>query len=112
MTRLIASLTATTRPSLVIGAVRAVFGPIARLARAISDRQDVKRLMELDDRALKDIGLSRSDVDGALAEPLFRNPSAVLLRSVERRSRADGSPVSAARSVRPVVPLVKQACCA
>jgi uncharacterized protein YjiS (DUF1127 family) len=112
MIRFIASLASTTRPSLLAGAARAVFDPIARLARAISDRQDVKRLMELDDRALKDIGLTRSDVDGALAEPLFRNPSAVLVRSVERRSRADAGVVPAKRPTRPVVPLVKQACCA
>ena len=42
--------------------------------------------MELDDRALKDIGLTRSDVDGALAEPLFRNRQ-VLVRSVGRAGR-------------------------
>jgi uncharacterized protein YjiS (DUF1127 family) len=112
MTRFIASLASITRPSLLTGAARAVFGSMVRLARALSDRQDVKRLMELDDRALKDIGLTRSDVDGALAEPLFRNPSTVLLRSVERRSRAEVGAVPSKRSTRPVVPLVKQACCA
>jgi uncharacterized protein YjiS (DUF1127 family) len=112
MARFIASLASTPRPSRLTGAARAVFGSIARLARAIGDRQDVKRLMELDDRALKDIGLTRSDVDGALAEPLFRNPSTALVRSVERRSRADAGVVPAKRSTRPVVPLVKQACCA
>ena len=79
---------------------------------ALDDRHDVKRLMELDERALNDIGLTRSDVDSALAEPLFRNPSTVLLRSVERRSRADAGAGPATRSARPVVPSVKQTCCA
>jgi uncharacterized protein YjiS (DUF1127 family) len=112
MTRFIASFAATRRPSLLVGAARAVFGPLARLVRAIGDRQDVKRLLELDERTLKDIGLTRSDVDSALAEPLFRNPSTVLLRSVERRSRAEAGAVPTTRSGRPVVPLVKQAWCA
>jgi hypothetical protein len=37
---------------------------------------------------LKDIGLTRLDVLGALGEPMFKDPSTVLMiRSVERRSR-------------------------
>lgn len=62
---------------------------IRGLARALAHRQDVKRLAEMDDRALKDIGLLRSDVVGALAEPFHKDPSTVLLvRRVERRARA------------------------
>lgn len=53
-------------------------------ARAIAHRGEVRRLAELDDRALRDIGLVRSDVASALAEPLFRDPSTVLVRINER----------------------------
>ena len=102
---------APASPSLVVRAGRAIVRGIVRLAQALRDRQEVKRLIEMDDRALKDIGLSRSDVDGALSEPLFRNPSAVLVRSVGRTSRArPASPP--APPTRPIVPVVKQACCA
>lgn len=56
------------------------------LVRAVIHRRDVRLLLEMDDRALKDIGLVRNDVLGALAEPLMKDPSTVLLvRSVERR---------------------------
>jgi uncharacterized protein YjiS (DUF1127 family) len=62
---------------------------IRRLARALANRQEVKRLAEMDDRSLKDIGLVRSDVTGALAQPFHKDPSAVLLvRRVERRARS------------------------
>lgn len=60
---------------------------VVALVRAIAHRRDVKRLLELDDRELKDIGLLRGDVLGALSEPLGTDPSIVLrLRSVERRA--------------------------
>ena len=110
MSRFIAPFPSATRPALVVRAIRGVLRQLAGLATALRDRAEVKRLIELDDRALKDIGLSRSEVDGALAEPFFRSPSSVLLRSVERRSRASQGAVPASRPARPVVPLVKQAC--
>ena len=47
----------------------------ARLFRA---RREVAELAELDDYALRDIGLTRSDVAGALAASPFRNPSLFL----------------------------------
>lgn len=111
MTRSTAPHLAPASPSLVVRAGRGIVRRILDLARAFRDRQEVKRLVEMDDRALKDIGLLRSDVDGALAEPLFRNPSAVLLRTVERRSRIDAS-ARATKPVRPVVRVVREACCA
>jgi uncharacterized protein YjiS (DUF1127 family) len=41
----------------------------------LKNRREVARLSDLDDRALKDIGLIRSDVQAALAVPLFSDPS-------------------------------------
>lgn len=57
------------------------------LLRALIHRREVMRLAELDERGLKDIGLVRSDIAGALATPWFSDPSAVL--ASRSRSRAD-----------------------
>lgn len=44
-------------------------------------------LASLDERMLRDIGLTRSDLNDALSEPLWRDPTAVLVRRQrERRS--------------------------
>lgn len=78
------------------------------LSRALRHRGEIRHLAEFDDRMLKDIGLTRSDVSCALSEPLLRNPSWVLVRSAERHSRSERIDRSS-RPVRPVVPLVTQA---
>jgi uncharacterized protein YjiS (DUF1127 family) len=99
------SATSTTIPGSTI------LGQFARslisLVKALRDRREVKHLAEFDDRMLKDIGLVRSDVDSALAQPFLRNPSWVLVRCAERHSRAERT-ARPARQVRPVVPLVKR----
>jgi|tagenome__1003787_1003787.scaffolds.fasta_scaffold18625116_1 uncharacterized protein YjiS (DUF1127 family) len=80
------------------GAVAQAARTVAGFARTIAHRRRVQSLLELDERALKDIGLLRNDVLGALAQPLFTDPSTVLLiRSVERRARARTSPMEAER---------------
>jgi uncharacterized protein YjiS (DUF1127 family) len=76
-----------------IGAARIFVRDACRLAfgllSALRNRRAVLSLANLDDRALKDIGLTRPEVAGALAEPFYRDPSRVLLvRSVERRACA------------------------
>ena len=76
------------------------------LAKTFQHRREVMNLAELDDRMLKDIGLTRSDVDAALAEPILHNPSWVLVRSAARHSRAEKPKEPAVRQIRPVVPLV------
>jgi uncharacterized protein YjiS (DUF1127 family) len=48
---------------------------VKRTFATLKSRHQVAQLTDLDDRALKDIGLIRSDVHAALAEPLFRDPS-------------------------------------
>jgi uncharacterized protein YjiS (DUF1127 family) len=61
---------------------------VERFVRAVRNRRDVMRLAELDDRTLKDIGLVRSDVAGALDQPLSADPSRILsLRRLERSER-------------------------
>lgn len=48
---------------------------VRQLMQALKNRMQVRELAHLDDRALKDIGLVRSDVDAALDTPLHRDPS-------------------------------------
>lgn len=85
-----------------------VLGRFARalvsLAKAFRDRREVRNLAEFDERMLKDIGLTRSDVDSALMEPLHHRPSWVLVQCVESAASGHGS--AAARKPRPVVPLM------
>jgi uncharacterized protein YjiS (DUF1127 family) len=49
-----------------------------KLVRTLRNRYEVRQLAELDDRSLKDIGLTRSDVQGALAASLLSDPSLIL----------------------------------
>ncbi|MGO4704742.1 DUF1127 domain-containing protein [Microvirga sp. 2MCAF38] len=92
--------------TLVGRTVRVAFTQIATVLRAWKHRRQVRALAEFDDRMLKDIGLTRSDVDGALDESMFHNPSVLLVRSVERRSRMQ-RPSADRRAERPTVPSIK-----
>lgn len=69
------------------------FGGIAQLVRAFIHRREVMRLAELDERGLKDIGLVRSDIAGALATSWYKDPSAVL----QDRSQAQAGAAAARR---------------
>src|SRR5215213_11436860 len=66
-------------------AVGRVIGRTAAIATAMRHRREVRQLCTWDDGMLKDIGLTRSDVVGALSEPLSRDPSAVLVAQFGRR---------------------------
>ncbi len=69
--------------------LRAAGAAIRRVVTAWSNRRDVRLLAEMDDRSLKDIGLVRTDVYGALDAPFHRDPSTLLvIRSTERRAMA------------------------
>ena len=61
---------------------------LKQLVERIKNRRDAFRLVELDDRMLADIGLSRSDLRDAYAGPPWRDPSDVLAqRAAARRGR-------------------------
>ncbi len=63
------------------------------LMRAFKARRDMAMLASFDDRMLADIGLTRGDLRDAIAEPLWRDPSAVLVtRSRERRLSRRSAP--------------------
>lgn len=80
------ALQATPQKRVVV-ALRGLAGFLRGMAKAIANRREIARLGELDDRMLKDIGLVRGDVIGALSEPIHHDPSIVLVvRSVERRA--------------------------
>jgi uncharacterized protein YjiS (DUF1127 family) len=78
---------------------------VPRIVKAIAHRQEVRRLCDFDERMLKDIGLTRTDVDGALGESVFSNPSVLLVRYAERNAWSARSAASR-KQVRPTVPVV------
>jgi len=81
-------IAAATRPSssgfsFILSVV--VMG-LRKLARALKHRRDANMLAGLDDRMLADIGLTRSDLRDAYAEPLWRDPTDVLAgRACDKR---------------------------
>jgi uncharacterized protein YjiS (DUF1127 family) len=72
-------------------AMRAVTG----FATALKNRRAVRELNDLDDRALKDIGLMRTDVTAALDRPLHLDPSQHLV-AVAGYGRGGRTPVKPA----------------
>jgi uncharacterized protein YjiS (DUF1127 family) len=59
---------------------------IRRFVQAYRNRSRAVELAGFDDRMLADIGLTRSDVRDAFAEPLWQDPTELLrVRALERR---------------------------
>ena len=58
-----------------------------QVLRFFKNRRDAVVLAGLDDHMLADIGLTRGDVRDAVSEPVWRDPTAILVsRAQERRS--------------------------
>jgi uncharacterized protein YjiS (DUF1127 family) len=69
--------------SFVLAGLTAV---VRKIGQVLKHRYDATMLAEMDDRMLADIGLSRSDVRDAFAQPLWNDPTAILAsRALERR---------------------------
>ena len=80
----------TQTPSQVAWLVNAVAGYVANRVRSVlqtlKNRRDAVVLAGMDEHMLADIGLSRGDVRDAFAEPVWRDPTAILVsRAHERR---------------------------
>ena len=56
---------------------------VGAIGRAIAGRRVLRELASFDDRMLRDIGLSRHDLRSAAAEPLYRDPTALLAGRVD-----------------------------
>jgi len=56
-----------------------------RVVTAWRHRGDIAMLASCDERMLRDIGLTRGDLNDALAEPLWRDPTTVLVRRQRER---------------------------
>jgi len=59
----------------LFGAARAVLGLMKNVVQRIENRRAVTDLLEWDNHALKDIGLTRADVHLALGLPFSKDPS-------------------------------------
>ena len=59
---------------------------LRRIGRRVSLARTRRRLRALDDRMLADIGLTRGDLRDAYSEPVWRDPTTILVnRAQERR---------------------------
>jgi uncharacterized protein YjiS (DUF1127 family) len=77
------------------GLARRALTAALRLLETAGNRRSVRRMTLLDDRLLADIGLSRSDVASALAQPVWVDPSRDLAETVanRRKGRLWGRPL-------------------
>jgi len=71
--------------SLAIAAALSVGRTLKRFVQALKNRRAARLLTRFDDRMLADIGLTRSDVRDAYAEPLWHDPTDMLARRVAER---------------------------
>lgn len=86
---LLMTLATKSLASVSAGATRVAalgFSPIVAIVKALIHRREILRLGELDERGLKDIGLVRSDLDGALAVSWLSDPSVILAERSSARS--------------------------
>ena len=58
---------------------------VREVAQTFKNRRDAASLAGLDDRMLADIGLTRGDLRDAYSEPVWRDPTAVLVSRVHER---------------------------
>jgi uncharacterized protein YjiS (DUF1127 family) len=88
MTRLLSVTTARSAGPLgVFAPVRPVWNLAKSLVQRLQNRRAVLALLDWDDRALRDIGLTRADVRLALGLPFMEDPSARLQAwALERRA--------------------------
>jgi uncharacterized protein YjiS (DUF1127 family) len=93
----------TSAPAAVphlLDVVGAALRRLTQAMRAYRNRREAHVLATLDERMLADIGLTRSDVRDAFAEPLWHDPTNLLrARSLERRLSRHGISLGFGRAV-------------
>ena len=110
----ICNLTTVKRPSPLgfSSIVSVILAGLQTVARAMKNRRDASLLAGMDDRMLADIGLTRSDLHDAYAEPMWRDPTDLLAGRAgeKRRYRQSGltTPRIDAPSLAPDAALTKQ----
>jgi uncharacterized protein YjiS (DUF1127 family) len=81
-------------PGFMTALVLAVAKSAVRIQTAMANRRAARELMSWDERALKDIGLTRGDVRGAMLLPLHEDPTQLLsliAAGRDRHTRRDGA---------------------
>lgn len=78
---------APASPSWFTPILAGLLAGLRKLAAALKNRRDAAMLAGMDERMLRDIGLTRSDLRDAYAEPLWRDPTDILAGRVNDRRR-------------------------
>ena len=73
---------------IVNAAAGIVVARLRQVAQILKNRRDATTLAGLDERMLADIGLTRGDVRDAFSEPVWRDPTAILVSRVHERRGA------------------------
>ncbi len=75
---------------LIVNAAAFVIVGTRKVVQGYRNRRDAALLAGLDDRMLSDIGLTRGDLRDAFSEPMWRDPTAVLVSRAEERRQTRG----------------------
>ena len=103
---------APAQASALACAVAALVSGVRAISRALKNRRDANRLAGMDDRMLADIGLTRSDLRDAYAQPMWRDPTDILAGRArdKRRYRRTGSTFHVSPSLAPETTAARASC--
>jgi uncharacterized protein YjiS (DUF1127 family) len=82
-----------------------IAGRMRQLARTLRHRREAEILAGLDEHMLADIGLNRADLRDAFSEPMWRDPTSVLVRRADERRTSGRDRAAATPAPRPFAPL-------
>ena len=92
-------------PAVIRYAFAIALNGMRKFARTLKNRRNARLLAGMDDRMLSDIGLTRSDLRDAYAEPLWRDPTDMLAgRARDKRRRRGQAKNPAAFGAPPLAP--------
>jgi uncharacterized protein YjiS (DUF1127 family) len=103
--KIAAPATGTTAALVAFGVVLGIAKLLRQIGQVLKNRRDARLLAEFDSRMLADIGLTRSDLRDAYSEPLWRDPTAILVSRVkERRNNRPKGRVAVLRTAPSLAP--------